>query len=76
MVLKQVVRLKKKIEEVLDVNGVHVDDEAHEDVKQLVTSSESSNFFDSLPKDSFPFIFWQQQVEAPAHDTLVFVPAS
>lgn len=60
---KQLDRLKK-IEEVTETNGVSLDEQSHEDFKQLVTSSESSQFFDSLPKDSFQSIFWQQQVEA------------
>ena len=63
MVSKKLVRLKK-IEEVSEVNGVYLDDEAHDDVKQLVTSSESSNFLTISQKDSFPSLFWQQQVEA------------
>ena len=63
VVSKQVVRLKK-IEQVSEVNEVCLDERSHEDLKELVTSSESSNFFDSLLKDSFPSIFWQQQVEA------------
>lgn len=61
---KQLDRLKKKIEEVTETNGVSLDEQSHEDFKRLVTSSESSQFFDSLPKDSFQSIFWQQQVEA------------
>ena len=64
VISKQLDRLKKKIEEVTEVSGVVLDEQSHQDFKQLVTSSESSQFFDSLPKDSFQSIFWQQQVEA------------
>ena len=61
---KQLDRLKKKIAEASKVGGVSLDEQSHNDLKELANSSESSAFFDSLPKDSFQSIFWQQQVEA------------
>jgi hypothetical protein len=63
-VSKQLDRLKKKIADASEVSGVSLDEQSHEDLKELASSSESSAFFDKLPKDSFQSIFWQQQVEA------------
>lgn len=63
-VSKQLDRLKKKIAEASEVSGVTLDEQTHEDFKKMMTSSESSVVFDSLPKDSFQHLFWQQQVEA------------
>ena len=39
---KQLDRLKKKIEEVTETNGVSLDEQSHEDFRQLVTSSDSN----------------------------------
>ena len=64
LVSKQLERLKKKIAEVSESSGITLDEQTHDDFKKMMTSSDGSAFFESLPKDSFQYIFWQQQVEA------------
>ena len=64
LVSKQLDRLKRKIAEASESTGVTLDEKTHDDFKNMITSSDSSAFFENLPKDSFPYIFWQQQVEA------------
>ena len=64
LVSKQLDRLKKKIAEASESSGVELDEHTHDDFKNMITSSNGSAFFESLPKDSFQYVFWQQQLEA------------
>ena len=64
LVSKQLDRLKKKIAEASELSGVALDEQSHDDFKNIMTSSTGSAFFESLLKDSFQYIFWQQQLEA------------
>ena len=63
LVSKQLDRLKRKIAKASESTGVTLDEQTH-DFKNITTSSDSSVFFENLPKDSFQYIFWRQQVEA------------
>ena len=63
IVSKQNDRLKKKIAAASEAVGLSLDEEVHDDLKEIVTSK-STEFFEGLPAGSFQQIFWQQQVEA------------
>ena len=58
LVSKQLDRLKKKIAEASESSGVELDEQTHDDFKNMITSSNGSAFFESLPKDSFQYVFW------------------
>ena len=58
LVSEQLDRLKNKIVEASELSGVALDEQTHDDFKNIMTSSTGSAFFESLPKDSFQYIFW------------------
>lgn len=60
---KQNDRLKRKIAALSEVVGISLDEDSHNDLKEIV-KSESTRFLDDLPAGSIQKIFWQQQVEA------------
>ena len=56
--------MTKKIAENTEVAGVSLDDETHQDMIQMMKSSELSSFYENLPQDSFRQLFWDQQLKA------------
>ena len=60
---KQNDRLKRKIAALSEVVGISLDEDSHNDLKEIV-KAESTRFLDDLPAGSIQKIFWQQQVEA------------
>lgn len=60
---KQNDQLKRKIAALSEVVGISLDEDSHNDLKEIV-KSESTRFLDDLPAGSIQKIFWQQQVEA------------
>ena len=61
---KQLQRLKTKIAESIQSSRIVVSEETSEDLSQMMSSPECSNFIEQLPEASFQRIFWQQQMEA------------
>lgn len=61
--MKQNDRLKRKIAALSEVVGISLDEDLHNDLKEIV-KSESTRFLDDLLAGSIQKIFWQQQVEA------------
>lgn len=57
-------RLKDKIVQSCDDNGIRVNEGLHNDLKAITEMSESTKLAQGLPKDSFLSIFWQQQSKA------------
>ena len=60
LVSKQLDSLKKKIAEVSESSGIELDEQTRNDFMNMITSSNGSAFFESLPKDSFQYIFCRQ----------------
>jgi hypothetical protein len=58
----QVKRIQAKLEASIEKNGVILDDEICDDMKQIM-EVEDRNVGDMYPEDSFPYIFWKQQRE-------------
>ncbi len=57
---KQLERLKEEIADAVTSKGVHVDEEMHKGLQQIM-STESLKMAKSLQADSFQQLFWQQQ---------------
>ena len=53
-------RLKQKIEEVVDQSGVVVDDELHEDLRNIAAEC-TEQVHKACPEDTFKRLFWDQQ---------------
>ena len=51
--------LKQKIEEVVDLSGVVVDDELHEDLRNIASEC-TEQVHESCPEDTFKRAFWDQ----------------
>lgn len=60
---KKVNRLKLKLESMAEVSGVTLDENDHDDFKSLLLS-ESAKVLLKHDKDSFQYLFWQQQMKA------------
>ncbi len=56
---KQCDRMKQKIANVAEVEGITLDDEVHQDL-----ASKGTTFLEGLSPNSFAKIFWDQQIEA------------
>ena len=54
----------KKITEKTEVDGVTLDSHTHDDMLSIMKSSELSEYFETLPEDSFRKLFWSQQLKA------------
>eukprot|EP00731_Ephydatia_muelleri_P009301 Em0004g1639a len=57
-------RLKIKISQQCETLGVAVDDSLHSDLRATSALPDCTDIMQQYPKDSFPRIFWQQQMEA------------
>ena len=60
---KKLTRLKLKLESMAEVSGVTLDEIDHNDFKSLLLS-ESAKVLQKHNKDSFQYLFWQQQLKA------------
>lgn len=58
-------RLKKRIESLVDVNGVVLDDVMHQDLTEVAKES-TPHIEETYPPDSFARLFWEQQTKACA----------
>eukprot|EP00731_Ephydatia_muelleri_P009106 Em0004g1444a len=57
-------RLKIKISQQCETLSVAVDDSLHSDLRATSALPDCTDIMQQYPKDSFPRIFWQQQMEA------------
>lgn len=62
-------RLKEKIQQSCDMQGMTVGEELHKDLKAITEMPETTKIIQDHPKDSFLSIFWQQQLESSAVKT-------
>ena len=60
---QQVKRLKKKLANTIDIQGVEMDDATHFDLCDIMTQ-ESETVLRAFPEGSFARIFWEQQLDA------------
>ena len=56
-------RLKQKIADIIDRDGITVDNELHEDLK-VITAEHTKEIEASNPHDGFKRLFWEQQQKA------------
>lgn len=56
-------RLEKKITELINDDGVCVEDDLHDDIKQIVSDS-TEQIYSSYQPDTFQHLFWKQQLKA------------
>ena len=56
-------RLKQKLEEAIEKDGVVVDPATHDDLQTIVADNEAE-LATKYPDNSFQYIFWKQQEEA------------
>ena len=61
--LMRINRLKQKIADIINKDGITVDDELHEDLK-AITAENTKEMEASNPHDSFKRLFWEQQQKA------------
>ena len=59
---KQLKRIKSKIAKSVDIDGVDLDIDSHNDILKIVEQCTERAVSEHAP-DSFPHIFWQQQLE-------------
>ena len=64
---KQRDRLKKRLEMVVEAQGITVDQQTHDDLKQIV-KTERSNLIEKAAPSSFQRVFWQQQMDAASRE--------
>lgn len=60
---RQLARLKRKVEEDCEQRGVTLDEEAHEDLCATL-KGQNEKVMQSLSPDTFPHLFWKQQLQA------------
>ena len=60
---KQLARIKSKIAEDTERRGVTLDEQAHKGLHEIM-SSENDRILQAYPPDSFPRLFWAQQLQA------------
>ena len=56
-------RLKLCVQDVVEAQGVTVDEELHIDLKEIM-KTEGSRLLDRATSGSFQRVFWQQQMDA------------
>ena len=59
--------MKKRLEMVVDAQGITVDQQTHDDLKQIV-KTEGSNLLEKAASRSFQRVFWQQQMDAASRE--------
>ena len=64
---KQRDRLKKRLEMVVEAQGITVDQQTHDDLKQIV-KTEGRNLMEQAAPSSFQRVFWQQQMDAASRE--------
>lgn len=55
--------LKDKLDRVLDIRGVCIDDDMSTDLKEVMCTS-NNDVLSRFPEDSFQYIFWKHQMES------------
>lgn len=60
---QRIERLEKRIESLVDEEGVVVNDELHQDLAEIVKES-TPTIEEAYPPDSFARLFWEQQTKA------------
>lgn len=56
-------RLRSKLLNMSETQGVSLDDQSHQDFQQIM-DSETPTVLKDLPENSFRHIFWEQRLEA------------
>ena len=64
---KQQDRLKQRLEAVVKMQGVAVDEQTHDDLKQIIRM-EGSKLMEKTAPNSFQRVFWQQQMDAASRE--------
>ena len=59
----QVSRLEKKITELTATNGVQLDSELHDDMKEMIAEA-TNKIHQSFQPNTFQHLFWEQQQKA------------
>ena len=59
---RQITRLKQRLEEDIEMNGVTVSEETQTDISQIV--QQNASFIDTLHPNSFNRLFWEEQMKA------------
>ena len=66
-ILKQRDRLKQRLEIVVKTQGIAVDEQIHDDLKQII-KKEGNKLMESTTPNSFQRVFWQQQLDAASRE--------
>ena len=66
-VQKQRDRLKRQLESAVDVHGEIVDEQIHNDLKQII-QTEGGKLMERTHPNSFQRVFWQQQLDAASKE--------
>lgn len=65
---RQLTILKRRLEAAIDQSGVNVDESTHADLAEII-NKQNSAIIEKYPADTFPRIFWEQQLKVATSTT-------